>query len=158
MKKGRPNEDLFLKYHIEEKMKEIEILCRSGAIDKDLAKFLKVSLTTFYKIKRQSKELSEIVRNSKVVADLQIENALYKIAVGFDYEETTQEVKTNEDGSASPVLIRKTKKHIPGNVTAQIFWLKNRRPEKWRDKHVVENEYNPFMEALMNLGKRSHDK
>lgn len=23
---------------------------------------------------------------------------------------------------------------LDGNVTAQIFWLKNRRPDKWRDK------------------------
>ena len=27
-----------------------------------------------------------------------------------------------------------TVKHIPPDTTAQIFWLKNRRPDRWRDK------------------------
>ena len=27
---------------------------------------------------------------------------------------------------------------LDGNTTAQIFWLKNRRPDKWRDKQNVE--------------------
>ena len=30
------------------------------------------------------------------------------------------------------------KKALSGDVTAQIFWLKNRRPKKWRDKPVDE--------------------
>lgn len=28
---------------------------------------------------------------------------------------------------------------LSGNITAQIFWLKNRRPDKWRDR--VEHNY-----------------
>lgn len=30
------------------------------------------------------------------------------------------------------------KSAIDGNTTAQIFWLKNRRPDKWRDKPVED--------------------
>ena len=29
---------------------------------------------------------------------------------------------------------------LEGNTTAQIFWLKNRRPDKWRDKQKEEND------------------
>lgn len=28
---------------------------------------------------------------------------------------------------------------LSGNVTAQIFWLKNRKPDKWRDKPIENN-------------------
>lgn len=36
--------------------------------------------------------------------------------------------------------IRKTKKFIPPDVVAQIYWLNNRRPEKWRNKPTVEDK------------------
>jgi len=29
---------------------------------------------------------------------------------------------------------------LDGNTTAQIFWLKNRRPDKWRDKQKEESD------------------
>ena len=29
--------------------------------------------------------------------------------------------------------------YIPGDTTAQIFWLKNRKPQKWRDKWEIED-------------------
>ncbi len=29
---------------------------------------------------------------------------------------------------------------LEGNTTAQIFWLKNRRPDKWRDKQKEETD------------------
>lgn len=35
---------------------------------------------------------------------------------------------------------------LVGNVTAQIFWLKNRRPDKWREKQKEDNR-----EALEKL-------
>ena len=31
-------------------------------------------------------------------------------------------------------------KALGGDTTAQIFWLKNRRPDKWRDKPVDEKQ------------------
>jgi transposase len=32
------------------------------------------------------------------------------------------------------------KKALSGDVTAQIFWLKNRRPNQWRDKRVIDQK------------------
>lgn len=46
------------------------------------------------------------------------------------------------------------KNAIEGNVTAQIFWLKNRKPDKWRDKRNADELEDAltvddgFMEAL----------
>lgn len=36
------------------------------------------------------------------------------------------------------------KSAMEGNVTAQIFWLKNRRKDKWREKQDVSIEKNPI--------------
>ena len=42
--------------------------------------------------------------------------------------------------------------YVPGDTTAQIFWLKNRKPEEWRDKRDVDSkveiESDGFIEAL----------
>ena len=38
------------------------------------------------------------------------------------------------------------KNALSGNITAQIFWLKNRRPDKWREKREVE--VNPDKNAV----------
>ena len=67
----------------------------------------------------------QALKKGKDWADVQVENALFKRATGHDYEEMTW-----EDGKLTKVV----KKHIAGDVTAQIFWLKNRRPDLWRDK------------------------
>jgi hypothetical protein len=54
------------------------------------------------------------------------------------------EVQYNEDGSVKMemVTVERKKKFIPGNSTAQIFWLKNRKPNEWRDKQQIEHSGN----------------
>ena len=157
MAAGRPHENLYEKYHIGEKLEQIEIWCRNGSIDKDIAKKLHIGLTTFYKIKKEFPELNEVLKKNKDYADNLVENALFKTALGFEYEETTQELRVGKDGVATPVLIKKTKKFMSPNITAQIYWTKNRRPETWRDKQIVEHEGNTFMEAIINAGKKTTD-
>jgi len=156
MKKS--GQTLYEKYRIGEKLAQIANWYRNGAIDKDVAHKLHIGLTTFYKIRNQSLEFRETITENKNIADDQVESSLYKRALGFEYEEITQEVRTNNNGSATPTLIRKTKKIMPGDTTAQIFWLKNRRPEKWRDKQEIKHETNDFMDALLHLGKNTSDE
>ena len=59
--------------------------------------------------------------------------SLFKRATGIE----VTEVEVRDDGKKK--VKRVTKKHIPPDPTAQIFWLKNRQPELWRDKPTVEN-------------------
>ena len=61
--------------------------------------------------------------------DRAVEEALLRRACGYNVEETVEE-ETERTGKK----LRVTTYHIPGDVRAQIFWLRNRRPEKWRDK------------------------
>lgn len=73
-------------------------------------------------------EISEALKKGKEIVDIQVENALLKRALGYSYTEVMTEEST--DGSKH----RETVKFVPPDTTAQIFWLKNRRPEFWRDK------------------------
>ena len=88
---------------IKEKFPLIEGWAKEGLTDEQISRNLGISKVTFYKYKASCSELNELLKKSKEVVDYEVENALYKSAIG-------------------------------GNVSAMIFWLKNRRPDKWRDK------------------------
>ncbi len=55
---------------------------------------------------------------------------LFKRAIGYEYEEITMN---------NGIENKRVMKHITPDVTACIFWLKNRKPEKWRDTKVLNN-------------------
>ena len=65
--------------------------------------------------------------------DREVEEALHRRAVGYEAEDTVCE--ENEKG----VRIRTTRYHIPGDVRAMIFWLKNRQPKTWKDKQEADD-------------------
>ncbi|OCN03581.1 transposase [Erysipelotrichaceae bacterium MTC7] len=136
----------------------IEAWARRGAIEADIAKNLNVARSTFENYKRDYPELREALRNGKEPADLQVEAALFKKAVGYEYKEVRNEVT---DGGWKEVV---TTKQVAPDTTAQIFWLKNRRPDLWRDKQDVElsgEVNNPFegltTEELKALAKEAND-
>lgn len=102
---------------------------RDGLIDEQIAKNMGVAYSTFKEWKKKYSDFSDALKQGKEVVDRQVENALFKNAVGFMYEE---EAVTN----AGEVVT--VKKYSKPNITAQIFWLKNRKMKEWRDKQEVE--------------------
>ena len=118
--------------HIAPNIELIKQWARDGVIDKDIAKRLGVAYSTFRKYKAEEKELEEALRCSKEMADANVESALYRRAVGYRYTETKI---TRESGGVTEV--ETTREALP-DTTAQIFWLKNRRPDKWRESQSIE--------------------
>jgi hypothetical protein len=112
---------------------QAEKLCRLGATDADLAEFFKVSTQTISAWSNRYPEFLHARKAGKDEAGDRIERSLYHRAVGytFDSEKVFQ--------FQGKVVRAKTREHIPPDVIACIFWLKNRRPELWRDKHDVEH-------------------
>lgn len=108
-------------------------LCLLGFTDKQLAVFFDVNESTINRWKQKYPEFCKSIKSGKVVADAQVAESLFKRATGIE----VTEVEVRDDGKKK--VKRVTKKHIPPDPTAQIFWLKNRQPELWRDKPTVEN-------------------
>ena len=81
--------------------------------------------------------------------DIQVENALLKRALGYDYTEEKVEV-SEKDGRK----VTQTVKHVAPDTTAQIFWLKNRRPDRWRDKPAAEDRTDGILSDLIAGLKR----
>ena len=109
--------------------------CLLGATDIDLARFFDVCEATINNWKRDQPEFLESIKRGKHEADANVADRLYQRALGFEHD--SEEIKVVE-GSIERVPIRKV---YPPDPTSIIFWLKNRQPEKWRDKQEVENKH-----------------
>ena len=144
----------------------IEGWARDGLTDEQIAQKIGISTTTLYQWQIDYPEFSDALKKGKAPVDTEVENALLKRALGYQYEETVTEVeevptgKTDENGR--PIMkqvkhIRKILKTALPDTTAQIFWLKNRRPDKWLDK-PIEVEDRGTMEKLDKMLEevRSH--
>lgn len=99
--------------------------------NEQIAKNIGVNPDTLYTWVKKYPEISEALKKGKEVIDRQVENALLKRALGYRYEEVTREMV--EDGSGRLVVTKVVTKEVQPDTTAQIFWLKNRKPDQWRD-------------------------
>lgn len=106
---------------------QLEAWARDGLVDEQIAHNMGIATGTLYEWKNKYPEISEALKKGKEIVDIIVENALLKRALGYQYTEVTE-----EDGDLGH-KVKKVTKHMPPDVTAQIFWLKNRRPDKWRD-------------------------
>lgn len=128
---------------IKPRLEEIKGWCRDGYTDDQISQRLGIHRDTFYKYKREKTELSDALKVTKEIADLTVENSLFKRATGCEVTEIIEEsiYVIDSEGRARPtgtVKRRKIVKQLPPDITAGIFWSKNRQPEKWRDKHHHE--------------------
>lgn len=103
-------------------------LCRLGATDKELADFFDVAESTINNWKLAHPEFLESLKKGKSISDAEVADKLFKRATGYSHAA----VKIFNDNGA-PLEVPYTE-HYPPDTTAAIFWLKNRRPDLWRDK------------------------
>ncbi len=118
----------------------IEGWARDGLIDEQIAKNIGISRSTLSVWKTKYPDISDALKKGKEVVDREVENALLKRALGYRYTETTKEaVKDPETGEVKMTVTKEVTKQVSPDTTAQIFWLKNRKPDKWRDKQEYED-------------------
>ena len=103
-------------------------LCLLGYTDKDLGDFFEVNESTINEWKLSKVGFSESIKKGKQEADYDVVASLYNRAKGMI---VTEEKDT--DGGAIT-----TRKELPPDTTAAIFWLKNRQGARWRDRQEVQ--------------------
>ena len=118
---------------VKEKLPLILNWCKDGLIEDDIVKKLNIAMSTFSRYKVEHEELREALKRGKEVIDYEVEQKLLKRAMGYDYNEVKN--VTDPDGGITTTI---TVKSVIPDTTAQIFWLKNRKPKEWRDKQEVE--------------------
>lgn len=117
-------------------------LCRLGATDADLADFFEVNEDTINEWKKVHPKFSESLKDGKAKADAEVADKLFQRATGYSHEA----VKIFCDKGET--FEHKYTEHYPPDPTSCIFWLKNRRPDLWRDR----------IEALTNSKPASSDE
>lgn len=128
----------------QDKLTLLEGWARDGLTNEQIAKNICINVKTLYDWKNKESNICNSLKKGREVADYEVENALFKRAVGYTIQ--VNEQKIDKDGCIHD-LVKDV--HIPGDTTAQIYWLKNRKPDKWRDKVAdTENE-----EAITNASE-----
>lgn len=112
---------------------KLEGWARDGLTDEQIAENMGINKATLYRWKEKYCDICDTLKRGKEVVDFQVENALLKRALGYEYEEVSEKY---ESGTLTEKKV--TKKQVVPDTTAQIFWLKNRRPDKWKDKQDVQ--------------------
>lgn len=109
----------------------IRILCEKGATDAELAVACGVTPQTINNWKKSKPEFFDTLKDAKAEADQRVERSLYERAIGYSHP--SEKVFQYE----GKVIRAATVEQYPPDTTAMIFWLKNRRPDLWRDKTEV---------------------
>ena len=132
---------------------KLEGWARDGLTDEQISRNMGIAYSTFREWKKKYSAFSAVLKRSKDVVDREVENALFKRAMGYKYDEVTYE--RGEE-------VKRVTKEVAPDTTAQIFWLKNRKPAEWRDKidqqQTVTIQDDGFLEALKGTIKDDWDE
>ena len=107
---------------------------RDGLTDEQIAHNMGISRSTLNEWKAKYAVIADALKSTKEIVDRLVENALLKRALGYEYDEITEELTKTEDGTLAMRETKRVRKQVAPDTTAQIFWLKNRKPDDWRDK------------------------
>lgn len=138
-KKKAGKRGLYHDWITEDGLKRIESWARDGLTEKDIAeKKIGVSQRTFDNWKNRFPSIISSLKRGKAPIDVEVENKLLRNALGYEYEEIETYIDELPNGQVKK-KIKKVKKYAKPDTTAQIFWLKNRKPELWRDRQSIEH-------------------
>lgn len=115
---------------------KVEAWARDGLTDLQICQNMGISQTTFYEWRNRFPKFKDTLKRGKEVVDIQVENALLKRALGYEYEEYKTII--DDAGNKKKQRIEKTTKTVAPDTTAQIFWLKNRKRNEWRDRQDID--------------------
>lgn len=133
--------------------KQAAKLAELGATDQEIADFFEVDVRTVYRWKHDHADFCQALKVGKDVADNRVERSLYQRAIGYEQDE----VKIFMPAQASQPVYAPFRAKVAPDVTAAIFWLKNRRSQEWRDAKLVGSDPdNPLpAQPLLDASKLS---
>lgn len=117
--------------------------CLLGATNDQLAQLLGVSARTIDAWLATKPDFAERVKAGRAVADATVSESLYRRALGYSHKAV--KIMSYEGQSFE----HEYTEHYPPDTVACIFWLKNRRPDLWRDK--IEHQHGADDELLAAL-------
>ena len=129
---------------LKDKLILIQGMARDGLTQQQIADNLGINVDTLIEYKKKYTDFSEALKKGKEVVDFEVENALLKRALGYEYEEETYE---------NGVETKRVTKEVQPDTTAQIFWLKNRKPNNWKDRVETDEDKEAVANASQVIAK-----
>lgn len=114
-------------------LEQVAKLAALGLTDAQMAAALKIAVSSLYEYKKNP-AFSEAIKAGKAESDAKVERSLYERALGYSVK--TEKIFCTKFGE---IVRAETVEHYPPDPTSMIFWLKNRKPQEWRDKQEVEH-------------------
>ena len=126
-------------------MLRIQGWARDGLTDDQIAAKMGVHPATLYRWQADHRELRNAIKKGKAPVDIEVENALLKSALGYTVK-VKKPIKVKEvkvkvgEGRIETERIEYAEEevHIPPNTMAQIYWLNNRKPDRWRNRKAAD--------------------
>lgn len=156
--KDIPKKD-YWKTRVKPKLEMVTGWARNGATDSQIYMNLGIGETTWYRFLNEHEELSEALRLGREDAEVAVENALFKRAVGYRYNEVYRERKKvlDEDGEWTGewelIVTKKVTKHVQPDVNAQTYWLEHRAPKRWEKNPTPGVDAGIVNEAIQSLAQ-----
>ena len=141
-KRGRPSKGT------EENLAKALLMAKEGKTEAQIAKAIGATTHTIHNWKNKDKDFFDALKKSKAISDQNVERSLYERACGYSHPAV--KINVLKDGTVIEVPYIE---HYPPDTTACIFWLKNRQPEKWRDKHEISGSLS-LEERLFKLTEK----
>jgi hypothetical protein len=126
-------------------------MCAQGATRADLADRFGVTINTVVAWQLEHQEFSDSCKQGRETADDRVEQSFYERAIGYTYDSEKLFVIEGE------VIRAPIKEHVPPDPRAAEFWLRNRRPDRWKDAKQLETrvaEDDPFLAYLKSIDGR----
>lgn len=139
-------------WRTQEGLIQLEAWARNGLTLKQIAHNCNISERTLHNWRDCFPDIAEAIKKGAEVVDIEVENALKKAAVGYNYEEIERHVELI--GGVERVKEKRTTKYMPPNVTAAIFWLKNRKRNVWQDRPEPDIESDEQVVIVDDIAKK----
>lgn len=146
-KRGR--KDFYTVLDIHNKLDMIKGWAREGITDKELYDMLGVGHDTFYRWKKDIKEFSDTLQEGREKANGELLNRAFMLAMG--HTQTVTEPMKVKQGDYETIEMVTYEKHMQPNAAMMQFMLKNRMPNRYKDKHEVDVSGNVGVRILDDI-------
>jgi hypothetical protein len=117
-------------------------MAEEGLLDEQIASQLGIKISTYYLYQKQHIEFLEALKEGKKKPNLEVEASLFKMCTGWTFQERKARPDPMDKTGRRMKVVEVIEKQVLPNVVAQIFWLKNRMPERWRDVRHLDARTN----------------
>lgn len=135
-------------YNPEEHPRAVQALAGKGKTIADIAEAFDVAMSTVTLWAHEHPEFSVALRLGREAADERVERALFERATGYEHPAVKIVAVSGGQGCGSHIEKVEYTEHYPPDTEAAKFWLKNRKPSRWREKSEVDQNVKHYVVEL----------